>query len=490
MDEKQQSEPVDASTDNRPRWWRILGLRRRDRRWWPIGLTIWGWIVLVFVVVVGGGVGLGEYSMQPEFCRSCHIMEPYYQAWHSSTHRDVPCQDCHFEPGWRNTLKGKYQASAQVAKYVTRTYGTKPHAEINDASCLRMGCHEKRVLEGKAAWLVTATDGEPLELAFDHKPHLGELRRGKRLRCVSCHSQIVQGEHLTVTTDTCFICHFKGLQHGRDNEVLAGCRSCHDAPQQVIEMELGLFDHEEYIAREVACENCHSDSIRGDGDVPEQVCGSCHNKEEHLERYEETEFLHEYHVTNHKVECTQCHIQIIHQLGAASHAQPGSCATCHGGTHGGPAGLYYGIGGRGVPNMPSPMSRAEVDCIACHRHAQLPDPIALVVGQTFTAVSESCVYCHGTKYEGSLDEWREKITKAEAECDEICVQVALAFKDADLSREARVRADILLGDAGHNMRLVKLGHGVHNVNYATALLNAATEYCREVEELLQPVAEP
>jgi len=34
------------------------------------------------------------------------------------------------------------QALSQVAKYVTRTYSSKPYAEISDESCLRKGCHE------------------------------------------------------------------------------------------------------------------------------------------------------------------------------------------------------------------------------------------------------------------------------------------------------------------------------------------------------------
>jgi nitrate/TMAO reductase-like tetraheme cytochrome c subunit len=462
----------------------VVGLRRRNSKWLPIGLTVWGVVLVVLLVLVGAGAGLSHYSMQPEFCRSCHIMEPYYQAWHRSTHSGVPCQDCHFEPGWRSTLKGKYRAIAQVAKYVTRTYGTKPHAEITDASCLRAGCHEQRLLEGKVHWGLTASDNEPLEISFDHAPHLSRLRRGKQLRCVSCHSQIVQGEHLTVTLDTCFICHFKGLQHGRDNEVLAGCRSCHDAPRQIIQMELGLFDHQEYVERGVACENCHSDSIQGDGEVHLQVCGNCHNKADHLARFDDTEMMHRNHVTEHKVECSNCHIQIVHQLNAASQRSPGACATCHEGSHAGPRALYWGVGGRGVPEMPSPMARTQVDCIACHRHRVLPENVAEVVGQTFSAVGESCTYCHGAKYDGTLEEWNKRITTLQQASDAEYERVSTLVAQAELSAPALRRAENLLANADHNRRLVRLGHGVHNVNYAAALLNAANEFCHKAERLV------
>jgi nitrate/TMAO reductase-like tetraheme cytochrome c subunit len=474
------------AADNPPRrwWWRVLGLRRRSGKWLPIGLTTWGVVLAVFVIVVGGGAGFAEYSTQPGFCVSCHIMEPYYEAWHRSTHKDVPCQECHFAPGWRNTLKGKYQAMAQVAKYVTRTYGTKPHAEIADVSCLQSGCHEQRLLEGKVRWEVTSTIGDPIEIAFDHRPHLGELRRGKRLRCVSCHSQIVQGEHLTVTLDTCFVCHFKGLRHGRDSEVVGGCRSCHDAPRQVIEMALGPFDHEAFVGRGVTCENCHSDAIRGDGEVPQQVCGTCHNKVDHLARYHDTEMLHRKHVTDHKVECANCHIQIVHELDAVSQRPSGACGACHEFSHAGPAELYWGTGGRGVPDMPSPMARSQVDCIGCHRHQALPENVAEVVGQTFAAAKESCTYCHGAKYDGTLADWRQRIAALQQAADEAYERAEAIVSESRLSASTSRRAESLLADAEHNRRLVRLGHAVHNITYAAAVLNTAIGFCREAESIV------
>ena len=42
-------------------------------------------------------------------------------------------------------------------------------------------------------------------IRFDHRHHLLGDRRGMQLRCTSCHSQIVQGDHLTVTTGTCIV---------------------------------------------------------------------------------------------------------------------------------------------------------------------------------------------------------------------------------------------------------------------------------------------
>src|SRR5215213_11266887 len=115
----------------RPLMMRLLGVKRRPGRFIKFGLTKWGFLLAVIVFGLGGMGAFAEYSMQPDFCRSCHLMEPYYQAWHNSTHKGVACTKCHFEPGIQKTIEGKWQASSQAIKYITKTYGSKPHAEIH-----------------------------------------------------------------------------------------------------------------------------------------------------------------------------------------------------------------------------------------------------------------------------------------------------------------------------------------------------------------------
>src|SRR5512133_3630592 len=158
MDENQQ--PVSGTPEGqpapaqpaqpapRPLIMRLLGVRHRPGKRIAYMPTKWGWCLLVLVSMFAGGGAFAEYSMQPSFCNSCHIMEPYYKAWHQSTHKNVACVDCHFAPGLENTLQGKWHASSQAVKYITQTYGSKPHAQIDDAACLRSGCHETRLLEG------------------------------------------------------------------------------------------------------------------------------------------------------------------------------------------------------------------------------------------------------------------------------------------------------------------------------------------------------
>ncbi|MCC7147068.1 MAG: NapC/NirT family cytochrome c [Phycisphaeraceae bacterium] len=527
-----------------PLLYRILGLRRHAGARIPFRLTLRGWVQLLLVVWVVGGAMFAEYSMQPDFCRSCHLMEPYYQAWHSSSHKNVSCVDCHFEPGWGKTLYGKWQASSQAAKFITGTYGSKPHAEVRDSSCLRSGCHEKRLLEGKVEWSVPTQRGLEVKIHFDHAPHLGDLRRGKQLRCVSCHSQIVQGQHIVVTLDTCFICHFKGMKRGRNEEVVGGCGSCHGAPKGTIRLATGDYDHASFLERGVTCENCHAEAIRGDGDVPKQQCWSCHNQPWQIERYGDSSFIHKTHVTDHKVECAHCHIQIQHslnasinlvsrsttaipenaaavpnaqppadahqvpqtspttppstppsapspfsmqsQLAAAGSAAAVNCSLCHEATHSGPSMLYRGTGGRGLPDMPSPMFAAQVDCLACHQQRENTAEVAEVLGQTYLAAQQRCDYCHGQRYSDQLDSWKKTISEKLGETESAASLAEQALKDAVMPAETALQARRLLDDAQHNLRLVKLGHGVHNVTYATALLSVAVDYSHQVLDLIDP----
>lgn len=473
---------------------RLLGFQPRKGRFILFSITPWGMLLWGFILFIGIGFAFAEYSMTPGFCRGCHIMEPYYMAWHESTHNTVPCGDCHFEPGWQNTVRGKFEASSQAVKYITDTYGSKPHAEVRDESCLRSGCHDHRLLEGLAEWQVTTQRGDTITIHFDHKPHLGELRRGKQLRCVSCHSQIVQGQHLVVTLDSCFACHFKGMKHGRDEEVVGGCGSCHGAPQKEIRLATGIFKHQEYLDRGVTCENCHSDVIKGDGEVPRQQCWNCHNTANVMTRFGETQFIHRQHVTEHKVECSSCHVQIEHHLNAgvpqsvallgSKHLlEPsGACGQCHEQSHGGPVEMYRGVGGRGVEFMPSPMYLTQVDCIACHRKREYSTGVADVIGQTYIAAQERCDYCHGNRYEGVLDEWKVSIDSGLLQAEVVVARAVGMLNGAmdsmDPVRQLELRR--LLGDAAHNIRFVKLGYGVHNATYATALLSISVDYATQV----------
>jgi hypothetical protein len=248
----------------------------------------------------------------------------------------------------------------------------------------------------------------------------------------------------------------------------------------------------------VTCENCHSDVLKGEGNVLKQTCWNCHNQPAQVARFSDTRFLHEAHINQHKVECSSCHIQIEHNLtanaitGTHGAIEGASCKSCHEQMHGGPAELYRGVGGRGVPDMPSPMSRAQVDCIACHKAKKLSSEAAEVQGQTFVAVQDSCNYCHGTKYDAVLDVWKQAVKDQTQKAETAYGAAKQALAASQLSSVDKLEVDRLLDDADHNNRLVKLGHGVHNVNYSSAVLNVAIERsnaAKKIVDLRAPTAE-
>lgn len=278
-----------------------------DRRWRRGSIIL---VVVAASLIVAGvaGAGFWQFSGSPRFCGSCHIMEPYVEAWKASTHRTVACVQCHYPPGFRDTLWVKYQAMTQVAKWATRTYSSKPFAEVEDGSCLRSGCHARTELEGKGVRSFRR------DTVFDHRQHLDPAKPGQQLRCTSCHAQIVVTTHFEVAESTCFICHFKGAKAGRTLTPIAGCTGCHQAPKGDIVVGSVRFNHEEMARRGVACEKCHLNVVEGAGEAPAERCLTCHNQPEKLQRYSDTPLIHAAHVAGHTIECTRCHTEIKHKL--------------------------------------------------------------------------------------------------------------------------------------------------------------------------------
>jgi nitrate/TMAO reductase-like tetraheme cytochrome c subunit len=405
--------------------------------------------VVVLAVFIPASVALVflsfEVSSQPQFCGSCHIMAPYYESWLTSTHNEIACVECHIPPGITSELRKKYEALSMVARYFTGTYSTNPWTEVDDNSCLRSGCHTKRVLLGRELFK---------GVLFDHQPHLTEMRREKQLRCTSCHSQIVQGSHISVTESTCFLCHFKDTT---PNTGTARCTVCHAVPEKMITTAGLSFNHADVKRFDMDCMACHEGVIKGEGDVLPERCFTCHNEPERLRRYAETEFLHRTHVTDHKVECLNCHIEIVHKIPAREEALATECERCHSpeAGHSPVRDLYRGIGGKGVEPRPAPMYLAGIRCEACHNAAHTG------LGQ---ANEVSCMSCHGPKYLTIYRSWQVGLVKrlegVKAQLEE--TKKKLAGRDG-----------ALLADAEANVALVEQGHGIHNPAYARNLLESA-----------------
>ncbi|MGA2064547.1 MAG: cytochrome c3 family protein [Thermoguttaceae bacterium] len=441
--------------------WRTL--RRLAAR----GAALAGSLALLVVLLVACA---GWYTSRPEFCNSCHIMEPYYKSWQASTHKDVSCIECHFPPGLGGKLRGKMLGLVQLAKYVTQSAGTRPTAEIPDASCLRSGCHETRLLVGRVDF-----HGVP----FDHTPHLKETRRGKQLRCTSCHSQIVQGSHMTVTTSTCFLCHFKDEPL---NEGLGACTHCHQIPDTKFDLGGGVtFTHDLAYEKGVDCANCHGDVIRGDGQVAPERCLSCHNRPGDLERIHDPLFMHAKHVTEHKIDCLHCHNPIEHSLDRRKleHAAA-NCQSCHPNHHGEQVQMLRGSGGRTIAAQSGGMAVVRLECRTCHLQKEVSSTGTVLVRGS-PAV---CSMCHDAAAVKQFQVYHAQLRASLPELASALARIRAAVPAAHLAagRAAALRTE--LENVEHDLDFLRTGNDVHNMHYATTLNHAVADrisaLCREL----------
>ena len=410
------------------------------------------------------------YTSRSDFCRSCHIMEPYYDSWKASTHKDVPCIECHFAPGFGGKLRGKMLGLVQLAKYVTSSEGPRPAAEIPDASCLRSGCHETRLLSGREVYR---------GINFDHAPHLGEMRRGKQLRCTSCHSQIVQGQHMAVTFSTCFLCHFKGMPF---NEDLAACTNCHQIPTK--EYDLGgdvKFTHELAYKKGVDCANCHADVIRGTGDVPRERCAVCHNREGDLARRSDHEFMHQKHVAEHKINCLNCHLKIEHSLDKDRLIHfAEDCQSCHPQHHQEQIQMLQGKGSQIMLGSAGEMTVSRLGCPSCHQVRKV-SPSGTVLWKASVQV---CATCHEASQVKELQSYHTSLRSSLADIKEGIARVRKALEATTIEPDRLKAITTELDKIQHDLDFLRAGNDIHNIHFASKLeghlLDRVVVICKEL----------
>ncbi len=422
--------------------------------WRKLSLLIAASVILTAIVLLL----FFEVTSQSNFCRSCHIMRPYIAAWETSSHNEIGCMRCHTRTGIPGYFQTKFTAIAMIANYATGLYKrSRPWAEIEDKNCLQGGCHESRLLEGK----IEFTKG----IVFDHAPHLTEARRGRKLRCTSCHSQIVQGEHISVTSTTCYLCHFKNVEAvGR--EKLAACTKCHSAPPSGEEASTG-YDHNKALQQGLACITCHQTMWQGTGQVRLERCRMCHSEPTHIERINDLEFIHEWHIEIRKVDCQRCHDAIEHRQLTTSKLVMENCSSCHEDLHQAKVAVFAGEGSRLLAEpMPDKMYSNGVVCQSCHKN-----PIADAL--TIHADKVSCAPCHGDNYLGLVKVWREGFSRRIKELKGVMDRAGIHPR---------------IEEARHDLALVDKGGAWHNPAFADAVLNRVAEVLRNAGVRTSPPA--
>jgi nitrate/TMAO reductase-like tetraheme cytochrome c subunit len=180
-----------------------------------------------------------RYTNKPEFCNSCHIIQPLVQAWEKSPMANLPegkrvtCVDCHFEPGLIGYVRGKVYSLMKLTEYGLRNYDTPPPTTelLTSTACLQ--CHgddAKQVRPETVGRNVENPndpsypkilvpgqfEGKDQTLSFPHDFHVGKAQ----IDCAVCHSGVSHGAELT------------GNAPQADNtpEFCSGCHSGDAAP--------------------------------------------------------------------------------------------------------------------------------------------------------------------------------------------------------------------------------------------------------------------
>lgn len=151
---------------------------RRMRKWLLGAALLTGMIAVLGVALVGVAE---HYTAQPQFCASCHIMEPYYASWENDPHggkANVACVDCHYAPGERNTINAKLRGLSQVASYFSGRFGaTRPRAHVAPESCLTSACHGDEAFMEKPLQIGTVTFRHAIHLRSDPEQERADQQR-------------------------------------------------------------------------------------------------------------------------------------------------------------------------------------------------------------------------------------------------------------------------------------------------------------------------
>jgi nitrate/TMAO reductase-like tetraheme cytochrome c subunit len=206
-------------------------------------------------------------------------------------------------------------------------------------------------------------------------------------------------------------------------------------------------------------------------------------------------FDHSLHINDFDLTCRDCHFGIVHNPATATDRM-NFCLTCHADAGGGApqmadckvcheaqVDMNEGKGVAGVDEIPSLMygEAADMTCTDCHTG---------VTKGVYRPSSSTCSDCHGDpEYKAIFDEWSET-TKARVEkLKATRVELEEALVDADAAK--RNTADVwkVYEKAIRDLKFVRNDgtHGVHNNEYASAILDSVEADFKKAATMLDSV---
>lgn len=151
-------------------------------------------IFLVLGLVLAGAIKFTSYS---GFCKTCHEMEPSYNAWRTSNHKSVECVNCHADPGIIGLIKTKAQGLSEVYRHITGNYKTPITitSDTNAFSSRCLICHKNIKGKGKPhnkTHFEVGANCTGCHHGLVHDPDTNR-RLPNRSVCVPCHGEEITG---------------------------------------------------------------------------------------------------------------------------------------------------------------------------------------------------------------------------------------------------------------------------------------------------------
>lgn len=318
-------------------------------------------IVVALVVLFGAAafVGVARATDRSAFCRVCHEMTPYSDAWSAGTHAgEAECIDCHVDPGFVPRLAHKAVALKELYAHVTgdTSFPRPKPAEVPDARCTK--CHDS-----------IETDN----------PYLDHAQHAKNGTCASCHPE--SGHRVTADAIRAA---------GTYNADAAALRSAEATVGKVAAFGFGVANIVSH--KQVVCTTCHDMAATGcaachkpDHEDKGADCATCHTTGDSF-AFKHTSSLtcESCHKVGHDpyegVRCIDCHTKPGVSWAAKHPSSGNTCTQCHTIGH-----KDYGQA-----------------CLTCHKKPGVNWSISHPsTGGEHTYKSFACAKCHPTTYTSS-----------------------------------------------------------------------------------------
>jgi len=310
-------------------------------KWLKEGMPLKGKIiiaVLFLAMIVGGGVVAFKFydftQNNPKFCVSCHLMQPAYDAWAASEHKNLNCHDCHHltipeqnkllvsfvlhRPAtvpdrhgkvivpWKNCIKCHWERDEKFknAKSINQSRMHAKHVFMEQIECVK--CHGYRTHQFTA------------EERFCVKCHQGKTVHGtgmEQLACLNCHTD--RTKDLKPSRKKCLFCHGDETVR-KELRADATLDVTHYQPDQKTINKAIKIVVPEKAPMQFDCYQCHKPHKSSRPDWGN--CLSCHENIINVGK-------HNTHVQVMGMKCKQCHKPHIWRVSPEQAKK--DCVTCH-----------------------------------------------------------------------------------------------------------------------------------------------------------------